>query len=69
MSGSVESVRGNACVHRLDRSLYSHPKEFFGNEVGTHVNSKGKIPSTEAQRRMEPTTLHHAGQPAQHTTN
>ena len=31
----------NACVHRLDLGLYSHPKEFWGNGVRTHVNSKG----------------------------
>ena len=45
-SGSFESVRWNACVHKLDLGLYSHPKEFWGNGVWTHVNSKGKIPST-----------------------
>ena len=45
-SGSFESVRWNACVHRLDLGLYSHPKEFRGIGVRTHVNSKGKIPST-----------------------
>ena len=26
-----QSVRWNACVHRLDLGLYSHPKEFWGN--------------------------------------
>ena len=46
MSGSFESVRWNACVHRLDLSLYSHPKEFWGNGVRTHVHSQGQIPST-----------------------
>ena len=46
MSGSFESVVWNACVHRLDLSLDSHPKKFLGNGVRTHVNSKGKIPST-----------------------
>ena len=46
MSGYFESVQWNACVHRLDLGLYSHPKEFWGNGVRTHVNSKGKIPST-----------------------
>ena len=58
-SGSFESVRWNACVHRLDLGLYSHPKEFWGNGVWTHVNSKGKIPSTGKcpQRRIEPATL------------
>ena len=48
MSGSFESVHWNACVHRLDR-LHSHPKE-WGNGVRTHVNSKGKIPSTEGSK-------------------
>ena len=57
-SGSFESVRWNAWVHRLDHGLYSHPS-FWGNEVWTHVNSKGKIPSTGKfpQRRIEPATL------------
>ena len=50
MSGSLESVRWNACVHRLRLGLYSHPKEFSGNGVRTHVNSKGKIPSTGKNR-------------------
>ena len=71
-SGSFESVQWNACVHRLDLGLYSHPKEFLGNEVRTHVNSKGKIPFTpknSPQRRIKPTMLHQAGQRAQHTTN
>ena len=44
MSGSFESVRWNACEHRLDLSLCSHLKEFGGNGVRNHVNSKGKIP-------------------------
>ena len=43
MSGSFESVRWNACVHRLDLHLYSHQKQFLGNGVRTLVNSKGKI--------------------------
>ena len=46
MSGSFESTQWNVCVHRLDLGLHSHPKEFWGNGVRTHVNSKGKIPST-----------------------
>ena len=29
-SGSFESVRWNACVHRLDLGFYSCPKEFWG---------------------------------------
>ena len=46
MSGSFESVWWNACMHRLDLGLYSHPKKFWGNGVRNHVNSKGKILST-----------------------
>ena len=34
----------NACAHRLDLGLYSHPKEFRGSGVRTRVNSKGNIP-------------------------
>ena len=41
MSGSFEFVQCNACMHRLDLGLYSHWKEFLGNGVRTHVNSKG----------------------------
>ena len=70
MSGSFESVRWNACVHGLNFCLYCLPKEFMGNEVRTHVNSVGKIPSTwgsEGVREVEPSTLHHAEQPVQHT--
>ena len=35
MSGSFGSVQWNACVHRLDVSLYSHLKEFLRNGVCT----------------------------------
>ena len=44
-SGSFESMRWNARVHRLDLRLYSHPKEYIWNGVRTHVNSREKIPS------------------------
>ena len=40
MSGSLESVRWNACVHRLDLGFYSHPKELWGNRVRTHVGGR-----------------------------
>ena len=70
MSTSFESVRWNACVHRLDLGLYSHRKEFGGegglDRVRIHVNSKGKIPSTgdsEAVRNRETASR------AQHTTD
>ena len=46
MSASFESVQWNPRVLRLDLGLYSYPKEFLRNGVRTHVNSKGKIPST-----------------------
>ena len=39
MSGSFEPMQWNACEHRLDLGSYSHPKEFWGNGVRTHVNS------------------------------
>ena len=59
-------------MHRLDPGLYFHLKEFWGNGARTHVNSKEKslLPEKNSpQRKMEPTTLHRAGQRAQHTTN
>ena len=57
MSGSFESVRWNACEHRLDLGLHSHPKEFWGNGARTYVNSKGKISSAgkkSSQRNRDP---------------
>ena len=33
ISGPSESVRWNACVHRVDLGLYSHPKEFLESET------------------------------------
>ena len=36
----------NACVHRLDLGIHSHPKRFWENGVRTYVNSKGITPST-----------------------
>ena len=53
-------------MHRLDLSFYSHPKEFLGNGIRTHVNSKGKSPVPEVQR-VEAAALHHAGQ-REHST-
>ena len=50
-------MQWNACVHRVDLGLYSHPKVFWGNGVRTHVNSKGKISSTGKilpKRRIKP---------------
>ena len=59
MSGSFESVRWNACVHRLHLSLHSHSEEFWGKGVRTHVNSKGERRGSE---QVEPATRHQAGQ-------
>ena len=59
-------------MHRLDLSLYFHPKYLGGKEGGgggvrTYVNSvmltpREKSPLPEAQRRFKPTTLSHAEQ-------
>ena len=42
---SFESVRLNACVHKLDLGLYSHPKEFLaGMESGPMFTPREKFP-------------------------
>ena len=57
-------------MHRLDQGLYSHPKVFWGNGVRTHVNSKGKIPSTRKILLIVVSNPWHCiKQRAQHTTN
>ena len=62
-------LRWNMCVHRLDLSLYSHPKVFVGMDSEPLLTARGKPPLLEAQRRVGPVTLHQAGQRAQHSTN
>ena len=57
MSRSFESMGGNACMHRLDFGLYSHPKEVWGMESEPMLTPREKS-----------AMLHHAGQ-VQHTTN
>ena len=71
MLGSFESVQWNACVHRQDLSLYLHPKEFGGMESEPMLTPREKFPLPEnsPERRMEPRTLHQAGQGAHHSTN
>ena len=84
MSGSFESVRWNACVHRLDLGLYSRLRVFFvclfvavfffffremESESMFTPREKFPLPENSHQRSIEPTTLHQAGQRAQHTTN
>ena len=72
-SGSFESLRWKASVHRLDLGIYSHPKEFRGNGVKIQVNSKGKIPSTgkilPRGGSNSHTILHQAGHRDQHSAN
>ena len=60
MSESLESVRLNACVHRLDLGLYSHSKEFGGNGARIHVNSKGKNPLYQKKISSEEDRTHDA---------
>ena len=66
LSGSFEFVRRNACVHRLDLCLNSHPKEFEGGGGGggdwsqNHVNSKVRIPSTGKKISSEEDRTHGA---------
>ena len=43
-SGSFESVRWNACVHRPDLGLYSHPKEFLEEWSLNPCKLQGKNP-------------------------
>ena len=62
MSGSFDSVQWNACVHRSDLGLYSHPKEFQGMEPVPKLTPREKSPLPEAQKRVEPAMLHQAGQ-------
>ena len=52
--------------HKCQTSVYTLiRKSFLGNSVRTHFYFKGQIPSIpEAQRRVEPAILHHAGQRA-----
>ena len=63
MLGSFECVRWNACVHKLDFGIYSHPKECWRNGFRNHINFKGKKPSHQKLRggsnlrRSEPSTL------------
>ena len=69
MSGSSESVQRNACTNRPDLGLYSRPKEFWGMESDPMLTPREKSPLPEAQRRLKPMMLPHAGQRAQHTTD
>ena len=56
-------------MHRLDLDLYSHPKVFLGMESKPMLAPREKYSLPEAQKRIEPSTLHHEGQRAQHITD
>ena len=70
-SGSFESVRWNACVHRLDLGLYSIRKSFLGNGVWTKEKSPlpenfprgGSNPRHCGQRAQTPLTSYSAAPP------
>ena len=47
MSGTFESVRCNAFVHRLDLGLYCHRKEFWGKESEPMLNPSEQPPLPE----------------------
>ena len=66
MSASFESTRWDAFLHRLDLGLSS--ERMLGNGIRTHVNSKGKSPLPEAQRRVEPTNCTTLDSKAEDTT-
>ena len=56
----LESVRRNACVHKLDLGVYSHQKEFWGLESEPILTPRGKSPLPEKnspQRRIEPSCI------------
>ena len=58
-------------VYTNKTSVYTilSSQRVLGIGVRTHVNSKKKSPLPEAQWRVEPVTLHHAGQWVQHITD
>ena len=59
MSGSLQSVQWNACVHRLDLGLHSFQKSFEVMESEPMLTPRETSHLPEAQRRFEPATLHH----------
>ena len=65
----IKSVRWNTCVHRLDLRLYSHPKEFWGNGVRTHINSMGKAFSTGKKISPEEDRTHNVSNRTQSPTH
>ena len=56
MSGSFESVRWKACVHRLYLGLYSHSKEFWGMDSEPMSTPREKSPLPEKFSQEEDRT-------------
>ena len=52
MSESLESVRWNACVHRLDLGLYPYPKD-LGGGGGGGMESEPMLTQSEKSRLPE----------------
>ena len=59
MSGSLESVRRNACVHRLDLGLYSNLKESLRMESEPMLTPREKSPVPEAESRIASESASH----------
>ena len=59
MPGSFESLRWNACVHRLDPVYTLFWKSFGGMESKPMLFPRGKCPPPDAQSRIKPVMLHH----------
>ena len=59
------------CAKTRSRFILSSEKSFWGVESGPMLTPREKSPLLEinSPQRMESTTLHPAGQQAQHTTN
>ena len=57
MSGSFQSVRWNACVHRLDPGLYSHPKSCWGmkSEPMLTQGEKSSLPEKKVSSEKDQT--------------
>ena len=72
-SGSFESVRWNACAHRLTRPRFTLSSERVWGEWSSNPcelqDTNPCYQKSSPQRSIEPMTLHQAGQWAEHTTD
>ena len=55
------SVQWNACVHRLDLGLFSHPKEYWGMESEPKL-TPGEISPLLEKFSVKEDETHQAGQ-------